>query len=139
LLVGGSLLLYVGTLIGWLIAFFVTRRWRQKHPFLAIAARWTAALFGLLTLVFLIGFASVMSDIDPTYGVPRAFFGLPPAMDTLLSLPPVLVGLGVAMVIFTVLAWWKQYWQLGRRIHYTLLTLTALALLWVMTYWNLLS
>lgn len=138
LLVGGGLLLYVGTLVGWPLAFFVARRRDQKRPRLAIAARWTAALFGLLTLFFLAGFVGMMSDVDPAYGVPRLFFGLPPAMDGLLRLPPVLGALTAGMLVFTALAWWKGYWRLGGRVHYTLLTLTALALLWTTAYWNLL-
>ena len=33
-----------------------------------------------------------------------------------------IIILGVAMVVFTVLAWLKDYWTTGARIHYTLVT-----------------
>src|SRR5690606_14477692 len=85
LLVG--LLLFVGTLISWLIAFLGNLRKREPQPLGGRLARLTAVLFGLLFLLFILGFLVVFLDLDPAFGVPRIFFTLPPVLDTILVLP----------------------------------------------------
>jgi ABC-type enterobactin transport system permease subunit len=42
-------------------------------------------------------------------------------------------------VIFTALAWAHRYWSLAGRIHYTLITLAMLGMVWSMYYWRLLG
>jgi len=42
-------------------------------------------------------------------------------------------------IIFTVLAWKDKYWSVGERLHYTLITLTALVFTLWLNYWNLLG
>jgi hypothetical protein len=32
-----------------------------------------------------------------------------------------------------------RFWSVGRRVHYTLVTLAALAFAWELVYWNLLG
>jgi hypothetical protein len=41
--------------------------------------------------------------------------------------------------VATLLAWKSQYWNLAARIHYTLVELAAVALVWWLNYWNLLG
>ena len=47
--------------------------------------------------------------------------------------------LTVGIVVGTILAWRGYSWLAGRRIHYTLVTLAALAFAWELLYWNLLG
>lgn len=42
-------------------------------------------------------------------------------------------------VIFTALAWARRYWSLAGRIHYTLITLGLVGMVWLVYYWRLLG
>lgn len=131
-------LLFLGTLISWLIALVGNLRKRTPQPRLGRLARLAAALFGLLFLTFLVGFLSAFMDINPAYGIPNVFFTDSPLLDMLMRLPLLLLILGATLPLFTILVWKNGTWRIGSRVHYTLLALFALALLWVLAYWNLL-
>ena len=137
LLVGG-LLLFIVTMVGWFVAFLQNRQTRQPQPVIGRLARLAATLFGLLFLVFVLGFLSVFLDIDPAYGVPRIFFAEPPLFSLLMVLPVLILVVGLAMPVLAVATWRQRVWSRNGRILYTVLTVFALALLWVMVYWNLL-
>jgi hypothetical protein len=42
------------------------------------------------------------------------------------------------VVLLAGIAWWKRWWGLAGRSHYTVIALAALALLWFEIYWSLL-
>ena len=140
LLIVVSLLFLTGTLVAWGVGFAlrIYRRQGIKSQDMSSAARWTGGLFSLLALFFFLGLAGILGDIVPAFGVPRIFFEDPPGLDLLLVVPIIMAFLGVLMVLFTGLAWWKKYWNLPGRLHYTLMAAAALALAWMMNYWNLL-
>jgi hypothetical protein len=87
----------------------------------------------VLTLVFLFGFAAFASDpLQLVYGLPDALVGL-------LWLPLIIGVLALVVLIFALLAWAHQTWGIWGRIHYTLIALFALAFVWFLSYWNLLT
>jgi CubicO group peptidase (beta-lactamase class C family) len=45
----------------------------------------------------------------------------------------------IGPVIFTILAWVRRFWGKAGRIHYTLVTLALLGIVWLMYYWRLLG
>jgi len=47
--------------------------------------------------------------------------------------------LTVGALIYSVLAWKRGYWGIATRVHYTLVTVAALAFVWFLNYWNLLG
>ncbi len=67
-----------------------------------------------------------------TYGVPRFFMAL--LVILLLTTP-----LGVVVLAFSVLAWKNKYWSTLGRLHYSLVTLAALAFIGFLYYRNLLG
>lgn len=134
----GGFLLFLGTLIGWLVSFFVNLRKREPQAFGGRLARVAASLFGLSFLLFILGFLAILLDIDPAFGVPRIFFTTPPLLNSLMVLPIVMLLAGATMPIFAVLAWRNRWWRVRSRVHYTLLAVVALALVWAMGYWNFL-
>jgi CubicO group peptidase (beta-lactamase class C family) len=140
LLVGG-LVLFLLTLLGWAVAYFVTRRHDRTAlpPTGARAARWIAAAFVLVGLVFLAGLFATMGNVNPRYGVPDVFFGDAPALDALTALTYVMAALVAGMVVMTVAAWWRAYWGWFGRIWYTLVTAVASGWVWLLAYWNLLG
>jgi CubicO group peptidase (beta-lactamase class C family) len=56
----------------------------------------------------------------------------------------IVLGLGVLAAVLTVgalvnsvLAWMNSYWGIAARVHYTLVTVAAVAFVWFLNYWNL--
>jgi CubicO group peptidase (beta-lactamase class C family) len=138
----GTLALSILTSFGWLIG-----AWRRKQvqPLPARLARWNAVAFGLGLIGFLVAFVGALTDSEPANIMPRVFFGPTPLLQVMLALPWLLATLGVGMAVFTGMAWrgagaaGRPYWTLAGRLHYTGLTLLALAVLAVLGYWNLLA
>jgi len=94
-----------------------------------------AGLIGTLNLVFLIGFPLSLW----LYGVWRLVYGVPAFVVALLCLPLVASVLTLGLPVFTALAWKNNYWKFMGRLHYSLITLAALAFIPFLVYWNLLG
>jgi CubicO group peptidase (beta-lactamase class C family) len=140
LLVGSGLLLLLSAAIGWAYASVgrLVRREKSGAARAALLARLCAVFFTLVLLILLFGLMGIVSDIDPAFGVPRLFFQDSGAMASLLSLAYLAVLATAGMLVFAFLAWLKGFWTLGARIHYSVLTLSALGIIWIMFYMNLL-
>jgi len=137
ILLGGALLFLI-TLVRWLVSFFAGLLKREPRPAASRLARLTGGLFALGYLVFLVVLLATMLDLNPAYGVPNLFFETPAGFETFMSLTVLLGLLAVLMVPFALIAWIKRYWTFGARFSYTFLTLLAFAIVWSLTYWNLL-
>jgi hypothetical protein len=133
-----GLLLFLGSLIAWGFAALLGLRKHQPRPFHSHLARWVGALFGAVMLVLFVGVDLLMNTKDPVFGYPVILIDKPPIFYIIMSLPYILAGLGVLMLVFTLLAWTRRYWSWGGRLHYTLLTISGLSVLWGLWYWNLL-
>jgi CubicO group peptidase (beta-lactamase class C family) len=138
LLVMVGLLFFFCTTLAWGLSFLSGLRKREPRPLMARLARLVGVSFGLVFVAFLIGFMVIFMDIDPAFGVPRLFFGRPPSMEFVMTLPRIAAGLSAALLLFCALAWVKRYWNVAGRVHYSLLALTGVALVWVLYYWNFL-
>lgn len=134
-----TLLLFIFSSMGWLIGALRARRQGEKRPFSVRLTHWLATLFGLLFLFFLVAFVSVLADMDPAFGVPRIFFGTPPIVGVILLLPWLLAAIAIGLAFGTALLWHRPFVTLWGRLHITLLTILALAVIWWLTYWNLLA
>jgi len=132
-LAGVCLLFFIGTIIIWLLSYFSGLHGRapgNSVPKMSRLARWLAGCFGVLSLFFVAAFLGMMMN-------PEIIYGAPPALKPLLLIPIALVVLSVCMAVFTGFALARHYWGVGGRVHYTLLTLAALAFIWWLQYWNL--
>jgi len=140
LLTVSTLLLMVTAIAGWIYASVgrVIRKEKSGAPKTALAARLVAAFYGLFLLIFIVALLSVVSDIDPAFGVPRTFLGEPAGLDTVLTLPYIIAAAAAIMLVFAVIGWINKYWTIGGRLHYTLLALSSLGMTWLMFYVNLL-
>lgn len=95
-------------------------------------------LFGLLVLSL---FVSVMinGEIDSVYQLPKDAYGMVPEWSSLLDLVPyVIVLCSIALVIVTIVLWKRKNGGIFARMHYTLYTGTALFLVWLFSFWNIL-
>jgi CubicO group peptidase (beta-lactamase class C family) len=146
------MLLFLVSLIGWgsaALAVFLNRlRKRDKgnnrelqprtRTSLPNLARWVAALFGPVLIVLFVGMDSLLSTRDPVFGYPVVLMAKLPTFYIMMVLPYILAGLALLMLIFALLAWTRRYWGWASRLHYSLLALSGLAVVWAMWYWNLL-
>jgi hypothetical protein len=48
-------------------------------------------------------------------------------------------ALTVGALVYTVLAWKNSYWGIAGRMYYTLVTVAAVAFVWLLNNWNLLG
>jgi hypothetical protein len=67
------------------------------------------------------------------------FFGVSGIWKAILFIPILTTGLTILLPIFTVQVWRKNYWSLTGRLHYSLVTLAAIAFIPFLIYWNLLG
>jgi len=135
LLIGLSVVLFLTAALGWPISALgrvICRRKRFGNP-APKAARWLAGGMSALFLLFLLGLAVVLSDLE------QFFFGVPSVFKISLALAVAASVLAVGVLAFTLLAWTKKYWTGCSRVHYSLILLAALAFIWVLNFWNILG
>jgi CubicO group peptidase (beta-lactamase class C family) len=134
LILGIISLLFLSVLRWPLSAIFgrICRRKRDEKPAPRMA-RWAAGLMVLLQVVFVIGLALMLSDIE------KLMFGVPLTMKILLGFPVISILFLIGTFFFMTSAWIRGYWTGCARIHYTLVFLAGLAFLVFLNYWNLLG
>ncbi len=132
----GCLLLFLSALLVWPLQGLVSR-WhgaaKYPRPVRPHLARWLALALSGLNVLFLIGFAVWYFGF---YDLP---YDVPPPVVAWLVIPLLTTSLAAGLIVCTLLAWRESYWSLAGRLHYTLVTLGALAFVWWLNYWNLLG
>jgi hypothetical protein len=63
---------------------------------------------------------------------------VPPLLETLLQLSPVLAALAACVLVCALVAWKNHYWRFSARLHYTCVLAACVAMVWFLNYWNLL-
>jgi hypothetical protein len=99
---------------------------------------WLTGVLCALNMLFLIGLGLFMFG-QVTVSKGSYLLGVPLLLTTLFALALVSAFLTVGVVVGNILAWWERFWSVGRRVHYTLVALAALAFVWELLYWNLLG
>ncbi len=122
---------------GWLVNRFRASR-AGRGPRRARVARWLLALVAALNVIALVDF--VVKFIGNYETLENAVTkGDPSSMYLPLLLWLIAAILTVGAIAFTVLAWKERYWSALGRVHYTMVSLAALAFIWFLNYWNLLG
>ncbi len=101
-------------------------------------ARWLAVVLCALNVLLVIGLLLFLFE-QLTGSPPDYYSGVPPLLTAVFILALVSTILTVGVVVCAILAWWGRVFSVGRRIHYSLVALAALALTWQLVYWNLLG
>jgi len=120
--------------LAWPVASLVRRLRKQpaNDPRLARMARWLAVAAAGLNLVFIVAFAATLAQ-----GLSGASPYPPSWFVALLVLPILTSVMSIALLVCTILAWKRRYWSVVGRVHYSVVTLAALAFVWLADYWNL--
>ncbi|OIJ15199.1 serine hydrolase [Anaerobacillus arseniciselenatis] len=140
LLLISSLLFIIGSLLYWGIKTLVVTIRGKKVLEVRKGSRWAkrvAVLLGLLTFTFLVNFLG-NGQPDPVYGLPKSAFTTPSALSAFLD---IIVSYGIVLVtltvvVFSVVSWFKGYWKLAGRIHYTVFAMFSAVLSWIFYFWN---
>lgn len=102
------------------------------------ASRGARAAYGIvlgicaLNLLFLAGMV-------PGFNPPTELHGAQLIVKVVLGLGVLSAGLTVGALVYTVFAWKNGYWGIAARVHYTLVTVAAVAFVWFLNYWKLLG
>ena len=88
-----------------------------------------------LDLIFLIGLTTYLALLDPI----ELYWGVPGPVVGLLFIPLLTTPLTVVLAVSGVWVWKSRYWTLPGRLHYSLVTLAALAYIPLLMSWNLLG
>ena len=131
-LLGFSLLTSLLTVIAAIVTPFIPLRKREadgRSPWLGRLARWTALLLCVLEITLIAFVLMVFRD-----GLEHTSFT---SEVVLTVLPWVVAVLTTIVTLLAGFAWWKRWWGLVGRIHYTVIVLAALGLLWFEIYWRL--
>jgi hypothetical protein len=133
-LVLGCLLMFVSMIPVVLIRFIRNRRLsgdRKPSSRGARVAYWIILGICILNLLFVAGTVK--------WGNPVPLFGVSMIYRIVLGLGVLAAVLTVGALAYSVLAWKRSYWGIAARVHYTLVTVAAVAFVWFLNYWNLLG
>jgi len=97
----------------------------------ARVAYWIIVGISVLNLLFVIGTMLWFNPV-PVFGVSMIY-------RIVLGVGVLSAVLTVGALIYGVLAWKRGYWGIAARVHYTLVTVAALAFVWFLNCWNLLG
>jgi CubicO group peptidase (beta-lactamase class C family) len=73
------------------------------------------------------------------WGDPVPLFGVSIIYKIVLGVGVLAAVLTAGALLYSVVAWKRSYWGIATRVHYTLVTVAAVAFVWFLTYWNLLG
>src|SRR5215203_4482747 len=98
----------------------------------ARVAYWIIGGICVLNLLFVVGMV-------PASNPPTELLGAQLIVKIVLGVGVLSAVLTVGGLLYSVLAWKNSYWGIAARVHYTLVTVAALAFVWFLNYWNLLG
>src|SRR5918998_2004484 len=98
----------------------------------ARVAYWIIVGICVLNLLFVVGMV-------PASNAPTELHGPQLIVKIVLGVGVLGAVLTVGALIYSVLAWKRSYWGIATSVHYTLVTVAAVALVWFLNYWNLLG
>ncbi|WP_235782048.1 serine hydrolase domain-containing protein [Paenibacillus senegalensis] len=145
MLIALSVLVVIGSLVYWGIKAIMHRVRRTTsgqseangQPKAASVGKGLAIVYGLLAIIFMLEFL-LAGTPHPVYQLPAIAYGEAPGWSAWTKFVPHLMAIiGLGTVIFTGLAWWRRYWRMPGRIHYTGFAGASLILLWIFSFWNM--
>jgi CubicO group peptidase (beta-lactamase class C family) len=129
------ILVFVSMIPAVLIRFIRDRRASSDRKPASRGARvayWIMVGICILNLLFVVG--TVVWGNQP-----NVLLGTSLIYRIVLGVGVLAAVLTVGGLIYSVLAWKRGYWGIAARVHYTLVTVAALAFVWFLNYWNLLG
>jgi hypothetical protein len=130
----GSAIVFLVTIPVLAIRFTPGRRVRSnKKP----ASRGARLALGIILGISVLNL--VVAVYSWLWGYPVMLFGFSTIYKVVLGLGVLSAVLTVGALVYTALAWKNGYWGIATRLYYTFVTVTAVAFVWFLNYWNLLG
>lgn len=125
-----SILIFLTVWIGWL---YRRKEFQSFDQGESVALKLSMATSGmnLLFVILLIG-------IFATYQI-ELYLAIPAILKFSLILPLLIIPATLGTAYYAVKTWREGYWRLGRRVHYSLVTLASLFMVFFYSYWNMLG
>ena len=139
-LLGVCTIIFLSALLAGLLGGIVrlVRRGKQTaQPTFARLARWLSLLVVLLDLSALVAFVAI--SLSGNELMTMITYGQVSTINIILAAWLLAAVLTTVLAAMAVLVWRKGFWGVKSRIHYSLVTLAALAFAWFLNYWNLLG
>jgi len=130
----------LATVLVWPLLFAFRRLYAIPEPSVpkpARVARWIAGAAALVLLAFVVVLPPMLlsdSVLMTSYMNDPA---VPAIMTAALTLPVIAAILTLVTVVFAAFAWKAKYWTLPHRVHYTILAIALIAMLWWVNFNNL--
>ena len=103
-------------------------------PFYARLVAFIASVLSIIFVFWLIPMGQADEGLINSYIWDQT---LPSALVALLTVPVIASILSVVTAVFTIIVWKMRFWTFWHRIHYTLVTIGLILLMWWMNYQNL--
>jgi len=133
-LVLGCLLMFLSMIPVASIRFVRNRRpSADRKP----ASRGAHVAYGIIVGICVLDLLFVIGTV--LWGNPAPLFGVSMIYKIVLGLGVLSAVLTVGALVYGVVAWKRGYWGIATRVHYTLVTVLAVAFVWFLNYWNLLG
>jgi hypothetical protein len=103
----------------------------------ARVARWIAGLAALILLAFVV---VLLPMLVSDQGLMTSYMNdpaVPAILTAVLMLPVIAAILTLVTVVFATFAWKAKYWTLPHRVHYTIIAIALIAMLWWVNFNNL--
>jgi CubicO group peptidase (beta-lactamase class C family) len=140
LLMGLFILVFLSAFISWGIVPLVRKlRHKPGSTDASPSGMLVMGVFGTLSALFSVLWFPAIYLIGMQSGEPAPAYGVNTLMRIILAIPLITTPLTLGLIYFAWQAWRKNDWSVARRIHYTLITLTALGFIAWTHYWNLLG
>src|SRR5215218_4022124 len=131
----GCVLMFLSMIPVVLIRFIRNRRLSSDRIPASRGARvayWIILGISVLNLLFVVGTVKWGNQ-------PNVLSGTSMIYKIVLGVGVLSAVLTVGALLYSVLAWKNSYWGIAARVHYTLVTVAAVAFVWFLNYWNLLG
>src|SRR5829696_3310651 len=131
----GCVLMFLSMIPVVLIRFIRNRRLSSDRIPASRGARvayWIILGISVLNLLFVVGTVKWGNQ-------PNVLSGTSMIYKIVLGVGVLSAVLTVGALLYSVVAWKNSYWGIAARVHYTLVTVAALAFVWFLNYWNLLG
>jgi CubicO group peptidase (beta-lactamase class C family) len=133
-LAAGSVLAFLSMIVVASIRFIRSRR---PSGYTKPAPRGARVAYGIVVGISVLNLLFVVGSV--VWGNPVPLFGVSTIYKIVLGVGVVSAALTVGALIYGVLAWKDGYWGIATRLHYTLVTVAAVAFVWFLNFWNLLG
>lgn len=97
------------------------------------AARWALGIAASLQIIFLLALFTLISNEA------NLLYGITPTIKFLFALPIISIPFLFFAFIFWPILWWRKCYTGCGRLHYSLILIASVIMLWILSTWNLLG